>query len=65
LQLDQNEAAKNSQETPLAESRRMEQFSSWEVLLIEFLKKELERGFNIEFVRMLRKFICPIPSIKP
>ena len=50
VQLDQNQAAKNSQ-TPLAESQRMEQVFPAGGFANKFLKEELERGFNIEFVK--------------
>lgn len=50
VQLDQNQAAKNSQ-TPLAESQRMEQVFPAGGFANKFLKQELERGFNIEFVK--------------
>ncbi|MGO4906134.1 M1 family metallopeptidase [Flavobacterium sp. W20_MBD1_R3] len=50
VQLDQNQSAKNSQ-TPLAESQRMEQVFPAGNFTNKFLKQELERGFNIDFVR--------------
>lgn len=50
VQLDQNQAAKNSL-TPLAESQRMEQVFPAGNFANKFLKQELERGFNIEFVK--------------
>ena len=50
VQLDQNQAAKNSQ-TPLAESQRMDQVLPVGNFANKFLKEELERGFNIEFVK--------------
>ncbi|MBC7747316.1 MAG: M1 family metallopeptidase [Methylotenera sp.] len=50
VQLDQNQAAKTSQ-TPLAESQRMEQVFPAGNFANKFLKQELERGFNIEFVK--------------
>ena len=50
VQLDQNQAAKNSQ-TPLAESQRMEQVFPAGNFANKFFKQELERGFNIEFVK--------------
>lgn len=50
MQLDQNQAAKNSQ-TPLAESQRMEQVLPVGNFANKFLKEELERGFNIESVK--------------
>ncbi|RKS95316.1 hypothetical protein BC952_0983 [Flavobacterium limicola] len=50
VQLDQNQAAKNSQ-TPLAESQRMEQVFPAGGFANKFLKQELDRGFNIEFVK--------------
>ncbi|RTY86846.1 M1 family metallopeptidase [Flavobacterium sp. RSP15] len=50
VQLDQNQSAKNSQ-TPLAESQRMEQVFPAGNFTNKFLKQELERGFNIDFVK--------------
>ena len=50
VQLDQNQAAKNSQ-TPLAESQRMEQVLPASTFSNKFLKQDLERGFNIESVK--------------
>ena len=50
VQLDQNQAAKNSQ-TPLAESQRMEQVLPAATFSNKFLKQDLERGFNIESVK--------------
>ena len=50
VQLDQNQAAKKSQ-TPLAESQRMDQVLPVGNFANKFLKEELERGFNIEFVK--------------
>ena len=50
IQLDQNQAAKNSQ-TPLADSQRMEQVLPAATFSNKFLKQDLERGFNIESVK--------------
>ncbi|MBX9889539.1 MAG: M1 family metallopeptidase [Flavobacteriaceae bacterium] len=50
VQLDQNQAAKDS-ETPLAESDRMTQTFPAAGFADKFLKKDLERGFNIEAVK--------------
>jgi len=50
VQLDQNQAAKDS-ETPLAESERMTQTFPALGFADKFLKKDLERGFNIEAVK--------------
>jgi hypothetical protein len=50
VQLDQNQAAKNSQ-TPLVESQRMEQVLPAATFSNKFLKQDLERGFNIESVK--------------
>ena len=50
IQLDQNQAAKDS-ETPLAESDRMTQTFPAAGFADKFLKKDLERGFNIEAVK--------------
>ena len=50
IQLDQNQAAKDS-ETPLAESDRMTQTFPAAGFADKFLKKDLERGFNIETVK--------------
>jgi hypothetical protein len=50
VQLDQNQAAKDS-ESPLAESERMEQTFPANNFTNKFLKKDVERGFNIEYVK--------------
>jgi hypothetical protein len=50
VQLDQNQAAKNSQ-SPLAESERIEQVLPADKFANEYLKAGLERGFNIEYVK--------------
>jgi hypothetical protein len=50
VQLDQNQAAKNS-ESPLAESERIEQVLPADKFANEYLKQGLERGFNIEYVK--------------
>ncbi len=50
VQLDQNQAAKNSQ-SPLAESERIEQVLPADKFANEYLKKGLDRGFNLEFVK--------------
>lgn len=50
IQLDQNQAAKDS-ETPLAESDRIEQTFPASNFTNKFLKQDLERGFNIEHVK--------------
>ena len=50
VQLDQNQAAKDS-ETPLAESDRITQTFPAAAFADKFLKKDLERGFNIESVK--------------
>ncbi|WP_339657394.1 M1 family metallopeptidase [Flavobacterium frigidarium] len=50
VQLDQNQAAKDS-ETPLAESDRIEQTFPASNFTNKFLKQDLERGFNIEHVK--------------
>ncbi|KIA87418.1 M1 family metallopeptidase [Flavobacterium sp. AED] len=50
VQLDQNQAAKNSQ-SPLAESEKIEQVLPAEKFANEYLKQGLERGFNIEYVK--------------
>ncbi|NRT11834.1 M1 family metallopeptidase [Flavobacterium sp. 14A] len=50
VQLDQNQAAKDS-ETPLAESDRLEQTFPANNFTNKFLKQDLERGFNIEYVK--------------
>jgi Peptidase family M1 domain len=50
LQLDQNQAAKTSQ-TPLAENERIEQTFTPGKFVDKFMKPELERGFNIEYIK--------------
>ncbi|MFV5698585.1 M1 family metallopeptidase [Flavobacterium sp. ZT3R17] len=50
VQLDQNQAAKNSQ-SPLAESEKIEQVLPAEKFANEHLKQGLDRGFNIEYVK--------------
>jgi hypothetical protein len=50
VQLDQNQAAANSQ-SPLAESEKMEQTFPAASFANKFLKNKLERGFNIEYVK--------------
>ena len=50
LQLDQNQAAKNSQ-SPLAENQRTEEVFTPNKFANKFLKQELERGFNIEYLK--------------
>ncbi|WP_035670093.1 M1 family metallopeptidase [Flavobacterium sp. 83] len=50
VQLDQNQAAKNSQ-SPLAESEKIEQVLPAEKFANEYLKQGLDRGFNIEYVK--------------
>jgi hypothetical protein len=50
VQLDQNQAAKDS-DSPLAESERMTQTFPAVGFADKFLKKDLERGFNIESVK--------------
>lgn len=50
VQLDQNQAAQNS-ESPLAESERITQTFPASGFADKFLKKDLERGFNIEYVK--------------
>jgi hypothetical protein len=50
LQLDQNQAAKNSQ-SPLAESQKIEQVLTVDKFANEYLKQGLDRGFNIEYVK--------------
>jgi hypothetical protein len=50
VQLDQNQAAKDS-ETPLAESDRMAQTFPAAGFADKFLKKDLERGLNIQAVK--------------
>jgi len=48
--LDQNQAAKDS-ESPLAESERITQTFPASGFADKFLKKDLDRGFNIEYVK--------------
>ena len=50
VQLDQNQAAKNSQ-SPLAENQRTEEVFTPNKFANTFLKQGLERGFNIEFLK--------------
>jgi hypothetical protein len=50
VQLDQNQAAKDS-ESPLAESERITQTFPASSFADKFLKKDLDRGFNIEYVK--------------
>ncbi|SDZ92870.1 hypothetical protein SAMN05443667_101327 [Flavobacterium gillisiae] len=50
VQLDQNQAAKDS-ESPLAESERITQTFPASGFADKFLKKDLDRGFNIEYVK--------------
>ncbi|AWG20240.1 aminopeptidase [Flavobacterium faecale] len=50
IQLDQNQAAKTS-ETPLAENDGIDQTFPASTFTNKFLKKDLERGFNIEYVK--------------
>jgi hypothetical protein len=50
VQLDQNQQAKDS-ESPLAESERITQTFPASNFTDKFLKKPLERGFNIEYVK--------------
>jgi hypothetical protein len=50
IQLDQNQAAKNSQ-SPLAENEKISQVVPVEKFTNDYLKPSLERGFNIEFVK--------------
>jgi hypothetical protein len=50
VQLDQNQAAKNSQ-SPLAENQRTEEVFTPNKFANKFLKQELERGFNIEYLK--------------
>ena len=50
VQLDQNQAAKNS-ESPLVESEKIEQVLPADKFANEYLKKGLDRGFNIEYVK--------------
>nr|WP_315140050.1 M1 family metallopeptidase [uncultured Flavobacterium sp.] len=50
VQLDQNQAAKNSQ-SPLAESEKIEQVLPADKFAKEYLKQGLDRGFNIQYVK--------------
>ncbi|TRX22817.1 M1 family metallopeptidase [Flavobacterium franklandianum] len=50
VQLDQNQAAKNSL-SPLAENQRTQEVFTPNNFANKFLKKELERGFNIEYIK--------------
>ncbi|MEZ7504662.1 M1 family metallopeptidase [Flavobacterium sp. Arc2] len=50
VQLDQNQQAQDS-ESPLAESERITQTFPASGFTDKFLKKDLERGFNIEYVK--------------
>jgi hypothetical protein len=50
IQLDQNQAAKNSQ-SPLVENERIVQVLPVNKFADEYLKPGLERGFNIEYVK--------------
>ena len=50
VQLDQNQAAKNSQ-SPLAENQRTQEVFTPNNFANKFLKQELERGFNIEYLK--------------
>nr|WP_315173334.1 M1 family metallopeptidase [uncultured Flavobacterium sp.] len=50
LQMDQNQAAKNSQ-SPLAESERVEQVMAPGKFANEYLKQGLDRGFKLEHVK--------------
>jgi hypothetical protein len=50
VQLDQNQAAKDS-ESPLAESEKITQTFPASSFADKFLKKDLDRGFNIEYVK--------------
>jgi len=50
VQLDQNQAAKNSQ-SPLAENEKIEQVLPVNKFANEYLKPGLDRGFNIEYVK--------------
>lgn len=50
VQLDQNQAAKNSQ-SPLAESQKTQEVFTPNNFANKFLKQGLERGFNIEYVK--------------
>ena len=50
VQLDQNQAAKNSQ-SPLAESQKIEQVLPAEKFANQYLKQGMDRGFKIEYVK--------------
>jgi hypothetical protein len=50
VQLDQNQGAKNS-ETPLVASEKIVSVLTPEKFTNEYLKQELDRGFNIEYVK--------------
>ena len=50
LQMDQNQAAKNSQ-SPLAESERIETTMAPSIFANEYLKQGLDRGFKLEYVK--------------
>ena len=50
IQLDQNQAAKNSQ-SPLSENQKTEEVFTANKFANKFLKQELERGFNIEYIK--------------
>jgi Peptidase family M1 domain len=50
IQLDQNQAAKNSL-SPLAENQKTEEVFTPNNFANKFLKQPLERGFNIEYVK--------------
>nr|WP_315149629.1 M1 family metallopeptidase [uncultured Flavobacterium sp.] len=50
IQLDQNQAAKNSL-SPLAENQKTEEVFTPNKFANKFLKQPLERGFNIEYVK--------------
>jgi len=50
VQLDQNQAAKNSL-SPLAENQRTEEVFTPNKFANKFLKQELDRGFKIEYVK--------------
>lgn len=50
VQLDQNQAAKNSQ-SPLAESEKIDQVLPAEKFVNEYLKQGTDRGFKIEYVK--------------
>ncbi|PJJ09436.1 hypothetical protein CLU83_2792 [Flavobacterium sp. 1] len=50
VQLDQNQGAKNSQ-TPLVKNDKIESVLTLAKFTDEYLKQDLERGFNIEYVK--------------